>query len=191
MKIECVTGLIDANSARYCPSPNYNQRPENVSLNLIVIHFISLPPGQFGGEWIDRLFTNTLPRDADPFFAEIAHLRVSSHVLIRRDGEIVQYVPFHERAWHAGMSCFQGRGACNDFSIGIELEGTEHDSFTDAQYEQLIALIQSLQQTYPKLPAAAITGHEHIAPGRKIDPGPYFDWQRLGQALGQKLPAQP
>jgi AmpD protein len=176
-------------NARQCPSANFDSRPDINDISLIVIHNISLPPGKFGEEWIDKLFTNQLPRDKHPFFAEIYTLRVSSHLLIRRDGEIVQYVPFHKRAWHAGISRFQGRESCNDFSIGIELEGTDNQAFTDIQYTQLETIIKQLQQQYPSLKKGNITGHQHIAPERKTDPGAYFDWQRLSLALNQDLPA--
>ncbi|MGV6809171.1 MAG: 1,6-anhydro-N-acetylmuramyl-L-alanine amidase AmpD [bacterium] len=181
------TGLL--NSARQQPSPNCDDRPAHYSLDLIVLHNISLPPQQFGGPWIDALFTNQLPTDADPFFAEIAHLRVSSHLLIRRDSEVVQYVPFHRRAFHAGLSAYQGREACNNFSIGIELEGSDYTPFTEAQYTALCAVVDALLHAYPSLSPAHITGHEHIAPTRKTDPGPYFDWQRLADYYQQRLPA--
>lgn len=176
--------------ARQCPSPNCDDRNDDNDIHLIVIHNISLPPKQFGGEWIDRLFTNQLPLDADPFFAEIYQLRVSSHLLIRRDGEIVQYVPFHRRAWHAGVSQFQGKERCNDFSIGIELEGTDDQPFTDIQYQQLETTIKGLHKRYPSLKKGNITGHQHIAPERKTDPGECFDWQRLSLALNEILPAK-
>jgi AmpD protein len=179
--------LIDS---RQCPSPNCDNRPEKNDISLIIIHNISLPPGKYGEHWIDKLFTNQLPKNAHPFFAEIHTLRVSSHLLIRRDGEIVQYVPFHKRAWHAGISHFQGRKKCNDFSIGIELEGTDEEAFTGIQYTQLEATIKQLQQYYPSLKKENITGHEHIAPKRKTDPGACFDWQRLSYALKETLPAK-
>lgn len=164
--------------ARQVPSPHHDGRPEDESPSLLVVHNISLPPGQFGGPWIDALFTGTLDPDADPFFAEICHLRVSAHCLIRRDGEIVQYVAFNKRAWHAGVSCYQGRERCNDFSIGIELEGTDTLAYTDAQYAQLAALTQLLIAEYPAI-ADNMTGHSDIAPERKTDPGPAFDWERF------------
>ncbi|MCK5895225.1 MAG: 1,6-anhydro-N-acetylmuramyl-L-alanine amidase AmpD [Cocleimonas sp.] len=186
-KIDQRSGLL--NTARQYPSPNFNNRPNKNDISLIVIHNISLPPEKFGGDWIDKLFTNQLPKDAHPFFAEIYTLRVSSHLLIRRNGEIVQYVPFHKRAWHAGISQFQGKQNCNDFSIGIELEGTDNQSFTEKQYQQLIITIKQLQQQYPSLKKGSITGHQQIAPERKTDPGPYFDWQQLSRSLGQTLPA--
>ncbi|MGL5965784.1 MAG: 1,6-anhydro-N-acetylmuramyl-L-alanine amidase AmpD [Kluyvera sp.] len=163
---------------RQVPSPHHDSRPEDEAPSLLVVHNISLPPGQFGGPWIDALFTGTLDPDADPFFDEISHLRVSAHCLIRRDGEIVQYVPFDKRAWHAGVSNYQGRERCNDFSIGIELEGTDTLAYTDAQYQQLAALTQLLITEYPAI-ADNITGHCDIAPVRKTDPGPAFDWSRF------------
>ncbi len=181
------TGLIEA--ARQCPSPNYDERSSDDDLSLIVIHNISLPPNEYGGEGIDQLFTNTLDKDEHPYYQDIHHLRVSSHLLIRRDGEIVQYVPFHKRAWHAGVSEFLGRDVCNDFSIGIEMEGSDFEPFLERQYEALNTVIEGLLNTYPNLKAQAITGHEHIAKGRKTDPGPFFAWGKLTKALGVKLPA--
>ena len=156
---------------------------------MIIIHNISLPPNEFGGPWIDDLFTNCLDPNAHEFFCEIGHLRVASHLLIRRDGEVVQYVPFHLRAFHAGLSHFQGRDNCNDFSVGIELEGTDFVPFTEIQYWQLLAVIRALCASYSSLNPERITGHEHVAPGRKTDPGPYFDWQRLSAAFQVSLPA--
>ena len=164
---------------RRLPSPNCDPRPPGSEPELIVIHGISLPPGRYGGPWIDRFFTNALPAEADPYFATIQHLQVSSHVLIARDGSVTQYVPFSLRAWHAGASNWCGREACNDFSIGIELEGTDDEPYDDRQYPVLAALIATLQQAYPSLAAGAVTGHSDIAPGRKTDPGPGFDWRRL------------
>lgn len=187
MNIDGTTGLLDI--ARQCPSPNHDDRPAGCVPELIVLHNISLPPYEFGGDGIDRLFTNQLDPTAHPFFAEICHLRVASHLLIRRQGEIVQYVPFHKRAFHAGVSSYRGRERCNDFSIGIELEGTDFVPFSDAQYRQLVSLLPHLVRAYPTLGLQHITGHEHIAPGRKTDPGPFFDWQRLSSALGENLPA--
>ncbi|PSN06932.1 1,6-anhydro-N-acetylmuramyl-L-alanine amidase AmpD [Siccibacter turicensis] len=163
---------------RKVPSPHFDDRPENEPPSLLVVHNISLPPGQFGGPWIDALFTGTLDASADPFFAEIVHLRVSAHCLIRRDGEIVQYVPFNKRAWHAGVSCYQGRERCNDFSIGIELEGTDTLAYTDAQYQQLANITRALSHCYRAL-AQHMTGHSDIAPQRKTDPGPAFNWDRF------------
>ena len=169
---------------RHCPSPHYDERLEGMAIELLVIHCISLPPGQFGGPFIDQLFTHTLDKNAHPVFAEIADLRVSSHLLIRRTGEIVQYVPFLKRAWHAGLSNFQGRERCNDFSIGIELEGIDDVPYTDEQYEQLGQVVKILQQAWPNLTPERIVGHSDIAPERKTDPGPAFDWPRLFALLG-------
>ncbi len=181
MDVDPRTGLLDA--ARQCPSPNRDARPAADDIGLIVIHGISLPPGEFGGDAIDRLFTNTLDPNEHPYFAEIARLRVSAHLLIRRDGEVVQYVPFHERAWHAGRSCWGGREECNDFAIGIELEGTDDTPYTDAQYERLAQVVGALVTAYPALTKQRLAGHRDIAPGRKTDPGPAFDWQRLAGLL--------
>jgi AmpD protein len=169
--------------ARRVASPNCDERPEDADITLMVVHGISLPPGEYGGDWIDDLFCNRLDPDAHPYFREIAGLRVSSHLLIRRDGEIVQYVPFSRRAWHAGDSCFEGRSACNDFSIGIELEGQDTEPYTDRQYEQLAAVMQALVAAYPGLSLDRVAGHCDIAPGRKTDPGPAFDWQQLQARL--------
>ena len=149
-------------------------------VSLVVIHGISLPPGEFGGPWIDALFTNTLDPDAHPYFAEVAGLTVSAHLLVRRDGELVQYVPFDRRAWHAGRSCHHGRENCNDFSIGIELEGTDEIPYTAQQYTVLAAVLALLEQHYPAC-VGHLAGHSDIAPGRKTDPGPSFDWAALAQ----------
>lgn len=181
MHIDRASGLL--NAARYLPSPNCDPRPLGVSIDLIVIHGISLPPGTFGGAWIDALFTNTLDPNAHPYFAQIAALRVSAHVLIRRNGVITQYVPFTLRAWHAGTSAYAGRSACNDFSIGIELEGADTIPYTDAQYVALAALINTLWDTYPELQRRHLAAHSEIAPGRKTDPGPAFDWGYLRRLL--------
>lgn len=181
MKINPDTGLL--NAAKQVPSPNYDERPETAPIDLLVIHNISLPPGQFGGPWIDDLFTNQLNPDSHPYFKEIHTMKVSAHTLIRRDGQIVQYVPFHKRAWHAGKSNYCGRERCNDFSIGIELEGCDQQPFENCQYEQLASLIKTLLDTYPDLALDHIVGHSDIAPDRKTDPGPYFDWQKLHRML--------
>ena len=173
MNIDKHDGWLDI--ARRCPSANANDRPET-SISLLVIHNISLPPGQFGGGYIDDLFTNQLDPQAHDYFADIAHLRVSAHVLIRRDGCIVQYVPFHRCAWHAGVSSYQGRENCNDFSIGIELEGTDKLPYEKLQYEVLAKLVAKLQKTYPSLDKERIVGHCDIAPDRKTDPGHAFRW---------------
>jgi len=169
--------------ARFLPSPNCNERPEG-EISLLVIHNISLPPGQFGGGQIESLFCNRLDWDAHPFFTEIRGLEVSAHLLIDRAGTLTQFVPFDRRAWHAGRSCFQGREACNDFSIGIELEGTDELPYTERQYERLIQVTRALLNTYPDLTPERIVGHCQIAPGRKTDPGPAFDWARFLAALG-------
>ncbi len=159
-------------------SPNCNDRPAG-EISLLVVHGISLPPGEFGGNAIDALFTNCLDCTAHPYYERLVGVEVSAHALIRRDGEIIQYVPFGKRAWHAGQSCFEGREACNDFSIGIELEGADDVAYTDAQYAQLNRLIELLQQRYPAITAGRIVGHSDISPGRKTDPGEAFDWQRV------------
>jgi len=168
------TGLI--NSADYVPSPNFDDRPSGVSINLIVVHGISLPPGEFDGPWISHLFTNKLDPAQDPYFSEICDIKVSSHLLIRRDGEVIQYVPFEKRAWHAGESCFDGQDRCNDYSIGIELEGTDSQPYESIQYEQLLMIVLLLMECYPGITEERITGHADIAPGRKTDPGEAFDW---------------
>ena len=169
--------------AAYHPCDNWDDRPPEAPVDLLVIHSISLPPGEFGGPWIDDLFNNRLDPQVHPYFQQIAGLRVSSHLLIRRDGELIQYVPLNRRAWHAGASSHCGRQACNDFSIGIELEGSDEAAFTDAQYKQLTTTTRAIQARYPLITPTRITGHAHIAPGRKTDPGPHFDWQRYFQAL--------
>lgn len=162
--------------ARRCPSPNCDERPDGADIDLLVIHGISLPPGQFGGPWIEALFTNRLDPAAHPYFAEIHQLRVSAHLLIRRDGGLLQFVPTVLRAWHAGQSCFAGRERCNDFSIGIELEGVDDAPYASAQYERLAEVTAVLRNAYPGVTPDRIVGHSDIAPGRKTDPGPAFDW---------------
>lgn len=161
-------------------SPNCGARPPGATIDLIVVHSISLPPGQYGGDGIERLFTNRLDWRAHPYYREIEGLRVSAHFLVRRDGRCVQFVDCRARAWHAGASSWQGRENCNDYSIGIELEGLEGDRFESAQYESLARLIHVLTRRYP---ITAVAGHEHVAPGRKHDPGAGFDWTRLSRAL--------
>jgi N-acetyl-anhydromuramoyl-L-alanine amidase len=183
-KIDSSTGLLAG--VRQVLSPHFDERPAGVGPALLVVHGISLPPGEFGGPWIDRLFAGTLPADAHPSFRERSSLRVSAHVLIRRDGELVQYVPFGRRAWHAGKSAWQGRESCNDFSIGIELEGTDQTPYAEAQYQALAALTAALLAAYPTLSPGAIAGHSEVAPGRKTDPGPAFDWARLRTLLAQR-----
>ena len=181
MQVDPRTGLLDA--ARQCPSPNRDARPDPDHIDLVLVHGISLPPGAFGGDAIDRLFTNTLDPAAHPCYEAIAHLRVSAHLLVRRDGGVVQYVPFHERAWHAGVSAWCGRPRCNDFSIGIELEGTDETPYADPQYERLAAIVDALATAYPRIDPARLAGHADVAPGRKTDPGPAFDWERLAALL--------
>lgn len=165
------------------PSPNCDARPPGCELDLIVVHGISLPPGEFGGPWIDRLFANELPADRHPYFATVCNLRVSAHVLISRRGELTQYVAFTDRAWHAGESTHRGREWCNDFSVGIELEGADDIPYARAQYRALAELIGALRRTWPSLGEAEVVGHCDIAPGRKTDPGPSFDWTRLERLL--------
>lgn len=166
-------------NAKQIPSPNYDDRPNPIDISLLVIHCISLPPGEFDNPYINQLFCNVLDPDAHPYFKEIYQLTVSAHLLIKRDGSCIQYVPFNKRAWHAGKSSYQGKERCNDFSIGIELEGTESIPYTEAQYIQLAEVIDSLLKAYPNLSKQQITGHSDIAPGRKNDPGASFDWQRI------------
>jgi len=174
-------GLL--NNTQFIASPNHNDYPVDSDVDLLVIHSISLPPGVFGGDEIVKLFTNTLDVNQHPYFKEIDGLKVSAHVLIRRDGQCIQFVPFTNRAWHAGVSQFQGREACNDFSIGIELEGTADGEFTPAQYKTLANITNALVKHYPKITRARIVGHSDIAPGRKRDPGTEFDWKKYFNLL--------
>lgn len=169
--------------SRQIPSPNYNQRPENAAIDSIIIHSISLPPGRYGGDEIDRFFSNQLNWQEHPYFQEIKGMEVSSHLLIRRNGELVQYVNLYDRAWHAGQSCLLGRENCNDFSIGIELEGTDESTFEKPQYETLIAVIKSLMEYFPQIRTENIVGHSDIAPERKTDPGKGFKWEILRENL--------
>jgi len=173
-------------AARQCISPNCDERPVDCEIDLLIIHNISLPPGQFGGNWVDRFFCNDLPADGHPFFAEIYKQRVSSHFFVRRNAEIVQYVPLQKRAWHAGVSQFKGRSACNDFSVGIELEGTDDTAYTDAQYQVLEQLTKAIMQAQPAITSQRIAGHCDIAPQRKTDPGAAFDWMRYQRSLTDK-----
>ena len=170
-------------AARKVPSANFEPRPHDCEPQLLVIHNISLPPGQFDGDCIEQFFTNCLDWDAHPFFEEIRDVRVSAHLLIRRDGQLLQFVSFDDRAWHAGVSVYQGRDNCNDFSIGIELEGTDELPYTDSQYRALVATASTLIHAYPGIKPEHIAGHCDIAPGRKTDPGPAFDWGRFRSAL--------
>ena len=181
MRIDTGSGRL--REARQVESPNRDSRPEDCGIDLVVIHGISLPPGGFGSDDIERLFTNALDPDAHPFFREIKDLNVSAHLLVRRDGELVQFVPFHERAWHAGESRFEGREQCNDFSIGIELEGTDEQPYEAAQVERLAEVIRALCEAYPGLTPERVVGHSDVSPGRKTDPGPYFDWDGLRALL--------
>lgn len=181
ISVDPVTGLVAG--ARQVPSPNSDERPAGVLPDLIVVHGISLPAGEFGGPWIDALFTNALDAGAHPSFAGIAPLRVSAHLLVRRDGTLVQYVPLTRRAWHAGVSSHCGRDACNDFSIGIELEGADDVPYEPVQYRVLAGLVAALRRACPSLVHAPVVGHSDIAPGRKSDPGPSFDWGRLAQHI--------
>ena len=170
-------------TVRELPSAHHDARPDPDDISLVVLHNISLPPGEFGGRWIDDLFLGRLDAEAHPYFRDIAPLRVSSHLLIARDGAVTQYVPFDRRAWHAGVSNWQGRERCNDFSIGIELEGTDDVAFEAVQYQRLVQVIPALFARYPRLGSRRITGHSDIAPGRKTDPGPHFEWGRLHAML--------
>lgn len=171
---------------RQVPSPHFSARPNVEDISLLVIHYISLPPEEFGGDFIDRFFQGTLDPTLHPYFEEIKELRVSAHCLINRQGEVTQYVNFNEMAWHAGVSCFDGREKCNEFSIGIELEGSNNQPFTEAQYQSLAKLSQAILQNYPKITPLRITGHSDIAPERKIDPGQYFDWAYYRKLLSCK-----
>lgn len=182
-------GLLEL--ARQLPSPNCDDRPPGTEPDLIIVHGISLPPGEFAGPWIDLLFTNALPRDGHPYFATVADLRVSAHLLIRRSGEVVQYVPFVRRAWHAGVSSWQGRERCNDYSIGIELEGADHSPYESTQYAMLARVIALLCRAYPRVTPQRIVGHSDVAPGRKSDPGAAFDWPRLRSLVQFELEVTP
>ncbi|WP_051144815.1 1,6-anhydro-N-acetylmuramyl-L-alanine amidase AmpD [Thiomicrorhabdus sp. Kp2] len=181
LTVDKKTGLIVG--GEYIQSPNFDNRPNNELPGLVVVHGISLPPNQFGGEGITQLFTNQLDPKEHPYYEAIQHLKVSAHALIRRNGQIIQYVPFHKRAWHAGVSEFDGRERCNDFSIGIELEGTDQTCYTASQYQSLSRLIKALWDSYPSIKRENLAGHCDIAPGRKTDPGEYFLWSSLKRLL--------
>lgn len=181
LAVHAPTGLLVG--ARQVLSPHWDARPSGIATDLIVLHGISLPPGQFGGSWIERLFNGQLPRDTHPYFAEIEGMRVSAHALVLRDGQIVQFVPFQARAWHAGQSSWEGRSACNDFSIGIELEGSDDVPYEAVQYSSVARLVRALLAAYPQLSVSRLVGHSDIAPGRKTDPGGAFDWTRLRALL--------
>lgn len=176
MNYDADTGLIEG--ARQVQSPNYDQRPQPNDVDTLIIHAISLPPGKFGGEAIEKYFCNQLDHGQHPFYKEIAGTRVSSHLLIHRDGELVQFVPLHQRAWHAGESECRGRKNVNDFSIGVELEGCDDEPFEDLQYNKLAEVTKLLTGIFHNLSTDQIYGHSDISPGRKTDPGPRFDWQR-------------
>jgi N-acetyl-anhydromuramoyl-L-alanine amidase len=180
-RVDPASGLIEP--ALQCPSPNQDERPNQCEPDLVVIHGISLPPGKFGGPEIEQLFTNRLDWDSHPYFQEIRGAEVSSHLLVRRDGSVLQFVPFVRRAWHAGESRFRGRSRCNDFSVGIELEGADEIAYTDSQYQRLAAIIRAICLAYPAISIRSIAGHCDISPGRKTDPGPAFDWPRLDDGL--------
>lgn len=183
------TGLLTG--ARQVLSPHRDARPAGTATDLIVLHGISLPPGDFGGPWIEKLFNGHLPADAHPYFVPLQGARVSAHVLVRRDGEVVQFVPFHQRAWHAGASAWHGRVACNDFSIGIEFEGADEVAYEAAQYAAGAAVVRALLGAYPALCVDRIVGHSDIAPGRKTDPGDAFDWHVLrGLVRAPAVPAR-
>jgi len=169
--------------AAWCPSPNFGARPEGAGISLLVVHNISLPPGQFGGPEIPDFFCNRLDPTAHPYFETIADIQVSAHALIRRDGEVIQFVSLLDRAWHAGRSCFDGREECNDFSIGIELEGADDIPYTEAQYRKLAEIAHEIMTAWPEIDASRIAGHSDIAPGRKTDPGPAFDWEHFMACL--------
>ncbi|BES71841.1 1,6-anhydro-N-acetylmuramyl-L-alanine amidase AmpD [Marinobacter nanhaiticus D15-8W] len=177
--------------ARHCPSPNFGVRPNDASISLLVVHNISLPPGQFGGDAIERFFCNRLDAEEHPYFQQICEMKVSAHALVRRDGECVQFVSFLDRAWHAGRSSFQGEEECNDFSIGIELEGADDIPYEPEQYLTLARIARALMQRWPRISQERMTGHSDIAPGRKTDPGPAFSWPTFFEALleAQDAPA--
>jgi AmpD protein len=181
LQVDTASGYLT--QARQVATPNFDARPPGSSLDLIVVHGISMPPAEFGGPWIDKLLTNSLTVDAHPHFKEVADLRVSTHLLIRRDAELVQYVSLNDRAWHAGVSNYQGRERCNDFSIGIELEGADGIAYEPVQYRRLAETIAALCASYPSLSRDRVLGHSDIAPGRKGDPWDVFDWPRLRALL--------
>lgn len=187
MASRCSAGWHDGwwRGATACASPNFDQRPAHEVIDLVLLHSISLPPGEYGGDAIERLFTNRLDWDAHPYYGGIRGLRVSAHFLVRRDGQALQFVSCDQRAWHAGASVWRGRENCNHYSIGIELEGLEGDRFEDAQYVTLARLLRALASHYP---IAEVVGHEDVAPGRKADPGPGFDWERLRRQLRRRRP---
>lgn len=187
MNVDVSSGMVEG--ARFIPSPNCDARPVGMRPEVLVVHAISLPPGQFGGSGIEQLFCNVLDAAAHPYYAQIEGLKVSAHLLIKRNGELVQFVPLHLRAWHAGESLCEGRPRVNDFSVGVELEGCDDSPFDDVQYEVLIGVTRSLLHAYPQITPERIYGHSEIAPARKTDPGPHFDWKRYRSALHEPLAA--
>jgi AmpD protein len=185
MHIDTQNGLL--REAKYSHSPNFDERPADCQLDLLVIHGISLPPGEYGSDDVKALFTNTLDASKHPYFETLADVKVSCHLFIRRDGEVLQFVPFHKRAWHAGASCFEGRENCNHFSIGIELEGTDTDAYTAVQYTQLAEVTRAIVEAYPAIKPSRIVGHSDIAPSRKTDPGEGFDWEHYRSLINNIL----
>jgi len=179
--VDQASGLLSG--VRQIPSPNRDERPSGTLVDSLIIHAISMPPGEYGGDDIEHLFCNSMDFECHPFYQTISGLTVSAHLLIRRDGEVIQFVPFHLRAWHAGQSALGGRTRVNDFSIGIELEGSDYWPFEEAQYEALISVTRALRRAYPEITNERIAGHAEIAPDRKTDPGPYFNWERYREAL--------
>lgn len=182
-KLQVVDGVLQG--ARFIASPNFNQRPDHTDIQLVVIHNISLPPSQFGGGYIEQFFQNKLDWDVHPYFKTIEGMQVSAHLLILRSGEILQFVNFKDRAWHAGRSTYMANPECNDYSIGIELEGSDDQDFTEQQYQALVEVVATLQHAYPKI-KSHIAGHSDIAPGRKTDPGPHFQWAYFRDQLKQR-----
>ncbi|MEE9218667.1 MAG: 1,6-anhydro-N-acetylmuramyl-L-alanine amidase AmpD [Acidobacteriota bacterium] len=182
MNIDPIRGVVEG--VRFVPSPNCDRRPQGARISLLVVHGVSLPPGHFGGPWVEDLFCGRLDASAHPYFEKIKDLRVSCHLWMRRDGALAQYVSFRDRAWHAGESCFEGCERCNDFSIGVELEGADEVPYEPVQYAVLAELARGLMDVYPGITPARIAGHSDIAPGRKSDPGSAFDWERLRRLLG-------
>lgn len=188
MRIDVTSGLLEG--ARFVPSPNCDARPGEQYPEVLIIHAISLPPGEFNGPGIENLFCNTLDPNVHPYYREIKDLRVSAHLLVRRNGEVVQFVPLHLRAWHAGQSQCEGRARVNDFSIGIELEGCDDLPFEDKQYRVLTELTSHIMLAYPSIKSERIYGHSDIAPGRKTDPGPHFQWDRFRNSIATMLAAR-
>jgi len=185
MMLDIKEGLL--HPCRYECSPHFNERPSGISIDLVVLHNISLPPQQFGGHEVIDFFLGRLDYSAHPFYHTLRELKVSAHLFIRRTGEVIQFVPFHQRAWHAGISSYEGRENCNDFSIGIELEGSDDLPFEGNQYKALVPVLNLLMRTYPDITPQRIVGHSHVAPGRKTDPGPFFDWTYLQRLMREEV----